>query len=202
MTRLYPFVWLVALCAIACGGAEKSGPDNGLPAGCDPIDPTYEGYAQAFFSGHCTACHAASLEGEARLGALVGVDFDSAADIAHWQHRIAARAVEERSMPPGVPLSDCAAAQLASYLDTLNGQGACVPICDGKRCGDNGCGGICGICALDELCSESGMCVDSGCTPMCEGIACGDDGCYRRQRAICLPITEPRWRYAAVGRSP
>ncbi len=50
----------------------------------------------------------------------------------------------------------------------------CVPDCDGVFCGDDGCGGSCGICAgAQDLC-VAGACV---CQPACGGAVCGDDGC-------------------------
>ena len=48
----------------------------------------------------------------------------------------------------------------------------CIPACDGKDCGDDGCGGSCGDCSCGESC-ESGQCVFDA----CDGKACGDDGC-------------------------
>jgi MYXO-CTERM domain-containing protein len=50
----------------------------------------------------------------------------------------------------------------------------CVQACTGKECGDDGCGGLCGVCASDETC-EAGQCVT--CIPQCEFAECGDDGC-------------------------
>jgi len=38
---------------------------------------------------------------------------------------------------------------------------ACVPLCNGRGCGDDGCGGSCGTCADDEYCSESGVCFEA-----------------------------------------
>ncbi len=35
----------------------------------------------------------------------------------------------------------------------------CVPICHGKDCGDDGCGGTCGECPDSDVCSESGLCI-------------------------------------------
>ena len=52
------------------------------------------------------------------------------------------------------------------------GEEACKPDCEGKECGDDGCGGACGECVEGVPCSE-GVC----CTPDCEGKICGDDGC-------------------------
>ncbi|MBT9555876.1 MAG: hypothetical protein IV100_07605 [Myxococcales bacterium] len=50
----------------------------------------------------------------------------------------------------------------------------CAKACDGKVCGDDGCGGSCGFCAEGSVCSEDGQCI---CIPACDGRACGDDGC-------------------------
>jgi len=47
--------------------------------------------------------------------------------------------------------------------------------CDGKECGDDGCGGSCGDCAEGEEC-VLGLC-DEPCLPDCEGKDCGGDGC-------------------------
>ena len=35
----------------------------------------------------------------------------------------------------------------------------CVPACDDKVCGEDGCGGVCGTCPGDESCTEEGLCV-------------------------------------------
>lgn len=42
--------------------------------------------------------------------------------------------------------------------------GACTPACDGRACGDDGCGGSCGSCAGDETCDNQGLCSPAGCT--------------------------------------
>jgi hypothetical protein len=55
--------------------------------------------------------------------------------------------------------------------------GGCTPLCTGKQCGDDGCGGSCGSCASGQTCDGSGQCSGGGCTPQCDGMACGDDGC-------------------------
>jgi hypothetical protein len=53
----------------------------------------------------------------------------------------------------------------------------CVPVCDGKYCGPDGCGGDCGACSVGEVCSAAGRCYTAPCTPDCQGRQCGDDGC-------------------------
>ena len=40
--------------------------------------------------------------------------------------------------------------------------GACVPDCNGRTCGDDGCNGSCGSCNDGETCDASGQCSDSG----------------------------------------
>jgi hypothetical protein len=60
------------------------------------------------------------------------------------------------------------------------GNESCVPACDGKQCGDDGCGGICGHCYTmegslnDDLCLADQTCTVCGCA---EGQECGTDAC-------------------------
>lgn len=59
---------------------------------------------------------------------------------------------------------------------------ACAPDCEGKECGDDGCGGECGNCPGSCSCGESGSCEgDCPCTPVCSDgeylSECGSDGC-------------------------
>lgn len=54
----------------------------------------------------------------------------------------------------------------------------CVPQCEGKYCGSDGCGGSCGSCGAGQACSPTtNRCVASPCTPDCRGRQCGNDGC-------------------------
>ncbi|MCC6623607.1 MAG: IPT/TIG domain-containing protein [Deltaproteobacteria bacterium] len=52
--------------------------------------------------------------------------------------------------------------------------GPCEPMCDGKQCGSDGCGGECGTCADGKTCDD-GQCVS--CVRNCLSKQCGDDGC-------------------------
>ncbi len=49
----------------------------------------------------------------------------------------------------------------------------CTPMCEGKECGDDLCGGSCGQCDPGALCLAEGTC----CMPQCDGKLCGDNGC-------------------------
>jgi hypothetical protein len=60
----------------------------------------------------------------------------------------------------------------------------CQPQCDGIECGDDGCMGSCGSCAVGSICA-AGKC--EVCTPNCSGRACGDDGCG----GSCGPCSKP-----------
>ncbi|MEM6732800.1 MAG: hypothetical protein AAF658_14675, partial [Myxococcota bacterium] len=55
----------------------------------------------------------------------------------------------------------------------------CIPDCDAKQCGDDGCGGTCGACGIDEFCSLEQLCqtVGDSCPEQadCSGRACGPD---------------------------
>jgi len=52
---------------------------------------------------------------------------------------------------------------------------ACIPACNNKECGPDGCGGTCGECDDDEEC-WGGICVGL-CEPQCDGKECGPDIC-------------------------
>jgi len=52
---------------------------------------------------------------------------------------------------------------------------ACVRQCNGRDCGDDGCGGVCGACDAAEAC-VAGVC-RALCEPACDGSECGGNGC-------------------------
>jgi hypothetical protein len=52
---------------------------------------------------------------------------------------------------------------------------ACEPDCDGKECGDDGCGYVCGYCPITKFCNDKlqcvfgqGMCGDIDYVGVCE----------------------------------
>ncbi len=53
----------------------------------------------------------------------------------------------------------------------------CTPVCDGRVCGDDGCGGTCGSCEADQTCTPQGFCIGG---EVCGGITltgcCTGDG--------------------------
>jgi hypothetical protein len=56
------------------------------------------------------------------------------------------------------------------------GETVCVPKCDDKECGPDGCGGECGTCPAAAPECKAGFCAVP-CEPDCEGKECGPDGC-------------------------
>jgi uncharacterized protein (TIGR03382 family) len=66
----------------------------------------------------------------------------------------------------------------------------CIPDCQGKACGYNGCGGSCGTCPVTQSCDPTdGQCYAS-CTPWCDDLdyECGTDGCGNNNGCgTCLP---------------
>ena len=52
----------------------------------------------------------------------------------------------------------------------------CTPDCEHRECGNDGCGGICGICGSGYSC-RNGVCMEGDCSPNCNGKECGTDGC-------------------------
>ena len=50
---------------------------------------------------------------------------------------------------------------------------ACVPNCDGKNCGADGCGGTCGECPTELLCHADGVCKED-CLPDGDGKQVGN----------------------------
>lgn len=54
----------------------------------------------------------------------------------------------------------------------------CEPKCDGSFCGDDSCGGACGVCDEGDECNGSdGRCYLANCQPQCAERECGEDGC-------------------------
>ncbi len=47
--------------------------------------------------------------------------------------------------------------------------------CEGRVCGDDGCGGSCGECSPGHVCTDEGAC--EACEADCTSRECGDDGC-------------------------
>jgi len=75
------------------------------------------------------------------------------------------------------------AVDLVGEEETITAEdGACLPSCENKECGDDGCGGQCGVCVIcgeeePDMCAPDGICPTAFCCPDCTDKQCGDDGC-------------------------
>jgi len=71
----------------------------------------------------------------------------------------------------------------SSDMVSLDKEVECVPSCEAKECGPDGCGGSCGKCPGGQPCIN-GRCQ---CIPACSGKECGDDGCGGQCKPGCAP---------------
>ena len=60
--------------------------------------------------------------------------------------------------PPADPAPDGLDAEFLPPDDTAPDTDACAPLCGGRTCGDDGCGGTCGSCTGGLVCDASGQC--------------------------------------------
>ncbi len=76
--------------------------------------------------------------------------------------------------PNTVCLLQAGAGSCQSQYKTCVDDAGCLGTCEGKECGDDGCGLDCGGCPPGMTC-DGGTC--TMCTPDCVNKACGDNGC-------------------------
>jgi uncharacterized protein (TIGR03382 family) len=83
---------------------------------------------------------------------------------------------------------------VGSLTMTVWCQSSCVTSCEGKVCGDDGCGGSCGECG--GLCLDGILCLDTpGCTSSgsagCDGCPCEE--CVCELDAFCCQVAWDSW---------
>jgi len=75
------------------------------------------------------------------------------------------------------------------------GPPSCIPDCDGKECGDDGCGGFCGVCQTDWTCSATFQC-EPPAPPAPDVTLYGADWCgYCRQAKRWLEDNDVEFDY-------
>lgn len=122
---------------------------------------------------------------------------DSADASAEMQTEVGPQEVSDAGADQSAEVVDDVASDLKEevHADVAQDQtvpDVCMAQCDGKVCGDDGCGGSCGecmswcdpTCDLPEvpyvapfLCSDDGTLCYQECCPNCCGRECGPDGC-------------------------
>ena len=88
-------------------------------------------------------------------------------------------------------------------VDGGDDAGVCTPGCDGKACGDDGCGGVCGECKPGDRCTEAGVCeaqtlsCDSYCSRVMDACT-GDKQQYPTVEACVSWCAASYWEIGAV----
>lgn len=113
--------WVVYWSACGTDAVPQAG-DDGLP----PTDPdvcetsylTYDTFGAGFSANWCRGCHSSTVPEAGRQMAPLGVNFDTEADVLHWQTRIRARATGDApTMPPAGGPNVAERQQLAEWID-------------------------------------------------------------------------------------
>ncbi|HET7502998.1 MAG TPA: S53 family peptidase [Kofleriaceae bacterium] len=86
----------------------------------------------------------------------------------------------------------------------LGGGGTCTPNCNGRTCGDDGCGGSCGTCGSGQTCSPGGTCTGGGsCAhPICStggALTASCDSCAQQICAADSFCCSSSWDSICVG---
>ncbi len=167
----------------SCVGAdpvECTSTDPCLSAGtCDPAAGTCSD-PEPVDGGSCDDGLACTIDDICEGGLCVGQPIPCPADppCASASCVEGVGCITDASQCECVENYDCGSQHVCS-----GGACVCVPDCDAKACGPDGCGGSCGSCAVTEACKAStGECV---CQPDCAGKQCGDSGCGTGQCGIC-----------------
>jgi hypothetical protein len=81
--------------------------------------------------------------------------------------------------------------------------GQCVPDCEDKFCGPDGCGGTCPD-TCDGICDRfTGICsTEIPCDPNCKDKACGDDGCGGECPDTCTGVCDQDTGICDTGTTP
>jgi agmatine/peptidylarginine deiminase len=174
-------------CPIPCGNALCAAAEGGYAGECLPHDgtePVCWGPAWRCDSNQCkadqpclgTECQCIGFEGCCEAGSVKYCDDGKLitqgctkgcgwSETKSWYDCGGKNgAVADQAEPSGAFPYACSVATAP-----------CVPACEGKPCGDDGCGGACGQCAAGEACNDLGQC-GPPCAPgqTCEEGACVD----------------------------
>ena len=89
---------------LACASREEI--EDTAMALCQHDPPlSYANFGKGYIDFHCIGCHSADLPQTHRVGAPLGVDFNTYDDVLNWAERIEARGTrfyaEPITMPPG-----------------------------------------------------------------------------------------------------
>ena len=150
------------ICAPKCDG-KSCGPD-GCGGSCGSCEDLIECTSDVCFEGACTN----SVQDYFCFFGDACIPAETASPDNACQKCLPAQSQTEWTLlPPGALCGD----------DAVCFTGECCPRganCQGKQCGDDGCGGSCGKCTGPQVACVDDLCL---CQPACDGKNCGDDGC-------------------------
>ena len=76
-------------------------------------------------------------------------------------------------MTDGMDMAD--GMDMTDDTDATDATDSCTPVCEGKVCGDDGCGGVCGDCTDGLTCVEGACALAVGDSCWLAFDACGPD---------------------------
>ena len=104
---------------LACSSKEET--EDTAFALCQHDPPlSYANFGKGYIDFHCIGCHSVEIPETHRVGAPLGVDFNTYDDVLHWAERIEARGTRIYSdlitMPPGGGPTNSELAMFESWL--------------------------------------------------------------------------------------
>jgi len=173
-----PYTPIVTTCGVgACaatgeatclGGVELDSCVPGLPADhdttCDGLDDDCNGAIDDGYVPQATACGIGACAATGLTACEAGVVIDSCAPGAPTDEACNGQDDDcDGAVDDGGDLCPLGEA-------CVDGACACEPRCHGRQCGDDGCGGSCGACGVNDTCDAAGQCAWNGTT--CSGVTC------------------------------
>jgi len=161
-----------ALCAVGCGGSAAT---VGKDAAAEQRGDAAADRAALDAGGDAAADGRVPADSHTQADSGADAKLDAKQDVTLDVHKDAPPETGQETAPEAVAdvLGETEPETTPDAVEEQAEELPCIPDCTGKECGDDGCGGACGICEIQDEC-VAGACV---CVPACEGKECGDDGC-------------------------
>jgi hypothetical protein len=162
----------------ALSTCQEDGSGWNVAEPCAFTETCEEGECTTWSSEDCeplfTCMEALVCKDEPTIECVSGCFSDAPVGVGNWASELFWCVVS--SCDSWVPWSDCFEAMVVGECSVLFSTctGNCLPDCDGKDCGDDGCNSQCGECLEGFECDPNGHCL---CLPDCDGKDCGPNGC-------------------------
>ncbi len=177
-------------CVESTGPAECLGPNE--PSSDDCMGLTYEGCCDDL--GRVMWC-----DGDK----LFCIDCATVNPQCGWQGEFYDCGTDGSADPSGASPKECAGGcnpPCGKGQKCVGGECvACEPSCDGKSCGDDGCGGSCGSCPADAQCIAGACHGGPGCVATPGTTGCGGCGCEECVCAADAYCCDTEWDDVCVG---